>query len=82
MDYTVTWTSSDNSKVSVDSTGLITAIAVTSGTTITAKLSNYNGAGDNDNWITWTVVVTAAPIPVSSFTISADSIYVGEDFKT
>ena len=81
LTFTVNWTSSDVNKVTVDSSGMITAIA-TGTAVITAKTSNYGGTGDNDNWVTWTIIVTAAPVPVSSFTIAADSVYVGEEFKT
>lgn len=81
LTFTVNWTSSDVNKVTVDSSGMITAIA-TGTAVITAKTSNYGGTGDNDNWVTWTIIVKAAPVPVSSFTIAADSVYVGEEFKT
>ena len=81
LTFTTNWSSSNTGKLTIDSTGLITAVS-TGTAVVTAKTSNYGGTGDNDNWITWTVIVTAAPVPVSSFTIAADSVYVGEEFKT
>ena len=81
LTFTTNWSSSNTGKLTIDSTGLITAVS-TGTAVVTAKTSNYGGTGDNDNWITWTVIITAAPVPVSSFTIAADSVYVGEEFKT
>ena len=81
-DYTnVTWTSSDDTIVSVDASGTITAVSP--GTvTITATLHNADNEGlDRNLNLTQTRTVNV-PIPITSFTTALDpsrtTLYMGD----
>ena len=75
---TVLWSTSDATKVTVDASGVITAVATT-GTTPVLVIAKM----DCDNTISDTCVVTVTGIPVSSITVSTlvDSVVVGSTLQ-
>lgn len=68
VDKTLSWTSSNTSVATVDNNGKITAVA--QGTATITAISNSN----NQVKATCTVTVTAKKVPVTSITLSSNSI--------